>query len=153
MVWPQLFLLLALSFVSSLSQVIDRYFDDKLGGVRVKDEPPAEAKTKRKSHISLHFLVHYKLQSKARNTHLLRLQIFRLPAVLVHSLFMVPSRPAPGPANWEIKQSVNRRNIHHLPNQHMHFFRGERERRPHYQKLYTQVTNVWRNRRGLVQCL
>ena len=29
----------------------------------------------------------------------------------------------------------------------MHFFGGERERRPHYLKLYARVTHIWGNRK------
>lgn len=65
---------------------------------------------------------------------------------LCHAL---PSRPAPGPANSETKQSVNHQTCFTIRRANTCTFSGASANAgPHYQKLYARVTHIWGNRKG-----
>ena len=90
----------------------------------------------------------HELQTKANNTHLLQMQIFRLSAR--RTRFLLVHGAQSSPANCETKQSVNHPNIHHSPSQHntCTFSGASANAGPHYQKLYARVTHIWGNRKG-----
>ena len=87
----------------------------------------------------------HELQTKANNTHLLQLQIFRLSAGLVSALLTVPSHPRPtvkqSRASIIKTSSICQANTCIL-------LGGSANAGPHYQKLYTRVTHIWGNCKG-----
>ena len=87
----------------------------------------------------------HELQTKANNTYLLQLQIFRLSARVVSSLFTVASHP--WPTVKQRRASIIETSTIRRANTCM-FSGASANTGPRYQKLYARVTHIWGNHKG-----
>ena len=78
-----------------------------------------------------------------------RFALRNLPLVrLIPCLLTVPRSSSSRPGQLRNKAKCQSSNVHHSPRQHMHFFGGERERRPPLPEIIRSSYPPWGNRKG-----